>query len=142
MGIKASKWLREEIQYLIPKEYFWHLWLVMSLTHYPCITYSLDLPSFVFPSLSISMCVCVSPHLSLYVCVCVPPSLPLSHKLSPPSLYLPHYPSLHHPLSITHLHPSLSIAHPPCSVCTCVPPHSLCIYLSVCVCVPPSLPLS
>lgn len=84
--------------------------------------YSLALPTIVFPSLSIAMCVCVSlPPLSLSLCVCAPPSLPLSHNLCPTSLYLPQYPSLHHSLSLSIASPfplyrcwsplPLSIAH-------------------------------
>ena len=68
-------------------------------------------------SLSICVCVCVPPPLShniplsISMCVCLPLSLLLSHNISPPSLYIPHYPSLHHSLSF-----SLSISPPPLSL--------------------------
>lgn len=78
------------------------------LTSSPCHCISISLYRYV--------CVCVSlPPLSLSLCVCAPPSLPLSHNLSPTSLYLPQYPSLHHTLSLSLSlppSPSIVVGHP------------------------------
>ena len=101
-------------------------YLCISISHYLYV-YVCVFP----PSLSHTL----SLYLYLYVHVWVPPSLPISQNLSPPYLFLPNYPSLHHSLSIS----------PPSPLSRCfshLPPLS--IYMCVCVCVCPSLisPLS
>ena len=108
------------------------------------VPYSLALAAFVFPSLSISLRVCVfPPPLLIYLCLCV--SLPHSQSLKT-SLHLI-YTSLTIPPYIT-----LYLSPSPLSLCwSPLPffiPHNLSLSLSLslslylCVCVCPSPPLS
>ena len=102
------------------------------------VPYSLALAAFVFPSLSISLRVCVfPPPLLIYLCLCV--SLPHSQSLKT-SLHLI-YTSLTIPPYIT-----LYLSPSPLSLCwSPLPffiPHNLSLSLSICVCVCVSLPPS
>ena len=114
--------------------------LCISISHYLYVYVCMH-----FPLLSLT----ASLSLCLYVCACVPPSLPISQNISPPSLYLPHYPSLHEslssspPSSISHCFSPLALSLPDnlyicVCVCVCVCVSLLPLYISMCVCL--SLP--